>query len=150
MVAVQRVAAAGEVVIAPFLVQHVINGVVQAPKAECRPVLVALAGVVVNHVENHFDAGPVERLHHLLEFADLLAGLGGVGGLGAKKTAANNPSNSAAVRRSRVLARAFQFVELQHRHQLHGRHAERFQVAESSRQAEERARVGDAGRRVAV
>ena len=85
MIAVERVAAAGEVVIAAFPVEHVVDGVVQAAEAERRAVLVALAGVVVDHVEDDLDAGLVEGLDHLLELAHLLAGLGGVGRLGREE-----------------------------------------------------------------
>ena len=35
--------------------------------------MVALGGVVVDDVENHFDAGAVQRLDHALELAHLLA-----------------------------------------------------------------------------
>ena len=35
--------------------------------------MVALAGVVVDDVENHLEPGGVERLHHRLELAHLLA-----------------------------------------------------------------------------
>ena len=58
---VQRVAGAGVVHVAPLLVhdQPVVRGVVDAPEAECRPALVALAGVVVDHVEDHLDPGAV-------------------------------------------------------------------------------------------
>ena len=34
--------------------------------------MVALARVVEDHVEDHFDPGVVQRLHHPLELADLL------------------------------------------------------------------------------
>ena len=33
-------------------------------KREHRAEVIALAGVVVDHVEDHLDAGGVERLHH--------------------------------------------------------------------------------------
>jgi hypothetical protein len=35
--------------------------------------VVALGGVVVDHVQDHLDAGGVQPAHHLLELADLLA-----------------------------------------------------------------------------
>ena len=37
--------------------------------------MVALGGVVVDDVEDHLDAGAVQRLHHLLELAHLAAEL---------------------------------------------------------------------------
>ena len=36
--------------------------------------MVALGGVVVHHVQDHFDAAVVERLDHVLELADDAAG----------------------------------------------------------------------------
>ena len=43
------------------------------------PHVVALGGVVVDHVEDDLDARLVQRLHHRLELADLLAALAGRG-----------------------------------------------------------------------
>ena len=40
---------------------------------EHRAEVVALGGVVVDDVEDDLDAGAVQRLHHALELADLLA-----------------------------------------------------------------------------
>ena len=34
------------------------------------PELVAFGGVVVDHVEDHLDAGVVQRRHHLLELGE--------------------------------------------------------------------------------
>ena len=39
-------------------------------------------GVVEHHVEDHFQAGPVQRVHHRLELGDLAAGLAGPDGGG--------------------------------------------------------------------
>ena len=49
--------------------------------------MVALGGVVVDDVEDHLDAGAVQRLDHALEFADLLAApaRGGVLGVGGEE-----------------------------------------------------------------
>ena len=46
---------------------------------EHRPEVVALGGVVVDDVEDHLDAGAVQRLHHPLELAHLLAARAGRG-----------------------------------------------------------------------
>ena len=37
--------------------------------------MVALGGVVVDHIQDHLDAGGMQRLHHLLELGDLTARL---------------------------------------------------------------------------
>ena len=61
------------VVAAVILNQPVIGGIVDAFEREHRPQVVAFGRVVVDDVENYFDAGLVKRLHHLLEFLNLLA-----------------------------------------------------------------------------
>jgi hypothetical protein len=49
--------------------------------------MVAFGGVVVDHVEDHLDAGLVQRLDHGLELLDLLAGRapGGIPSVGCEK-----------------------------------------------------------------
>ena len=65
---VQRVAAAGEVhVVARVGRQAVVGGVVDAAHRERRPHLVALGGVVVDHVEDHLEPRGVHRPDHHLE-----------------------------------------------------------------------------------
>ena len=72
---VEGVAAAGVVDVAArlALVQPVVGRVVDAAEAQRRPALVALGGVVVDHVEDDLDARRVQRTHHRLELAHLLA-----------------------------------------------------------------------------
>ena len=85
---VERVAAAGEVhVVARVRRQAVVGGVVDAAHRERRPHLVALGGVVVDHVENHLDARGVQGADHHLELLDgvLRDAVVAVVGLGAKK-----------------------------------------------------------------
>ena len=71
----QRIAGAGEVVVVARVVrqQPVIGGVVDAAVAQRRPELVALGGVVVDHVEDHLDAGVVQRADHGAEIVDDVA-----------------------------------------------------------------------------
>ncbi len=82
---VEAVAGAGVVhVVARVVVdQPVVRRVVQALEAQRRAQVVALGGVVVDHVEDHLDAGGMHRPHHRLELLHLLAELpsGGVVGL---------------------------------------------------------------------
>ena len=77
MAGVQAVPAAGVVQVAPALGvgQPVVGGVVDTPEGQRGPHVVALGGVVVDHVEDDLDARLVQRLHHRLELADLLAAL---------------------------------------------------------------------------
>ncbi len=66
----------------------VVRGVVDALHRQHRPEVVALGGVVVDDVEDDLDAGPVQRLDHPLELADLCAALarGGVAGVRGEET----------------------------------------------------------------
>ena len=72
---VQRVAGTGVVHVVLRVVGHeaVVRLVVDAPHAQRRALLVAFGGVVVDHVEDHLDAGGVQRLDHLLELLHLVA-----------------------------------------------------------------------------
>ena len=79
---------AGEVhVVARVGRQAVIGGVVDAAHRERRPHLVALGGVVVDHVEDHLEPGGVHGPDHHLELLHGVLGdrLAAVGRLGAKK-----------------------------------------------------------------
>ena len=71
---VQRVAAAGEVLVVARRVrlQPVVRRVVDAAQRQRRPEVVALRGVVVDDVEDDFEAGGVQRAHHHLELAHAL------------------------------------------------------------------------------
>ena len=71
---VDRVAAAGDVVVvAPVGGQPVVAEVVQPAERQRRALVAALAGVVVDDVEDDLDAGVVQRRDHLLELVDLRA-----------------------------------------------------------------------------
>ena len=72
---VERVAGTGDVDVETRVVldQAVIDRVVDAAEGEGGTEVVALGGVVVDHVQDHLDAGGVQRLDHLLELGDLLA-----------------------------------------------------------------------------
>ena len=62
---------AGEVLVVARVVreQPVVRRVVDAAQRERRPEVVAFGGVVVDDVEDHFEAGGVQRAHHHLELA---------------------------------------------------------------------------------
>ena len=72
---IQRIARSREVHVVPQVLRHqaVVALVVDAPEREHRPEVVSLGGVVVDHVEDHLDAGLVECLDHALELTHLLA-----------------------------------------------------------------------------
>ena len=69
MIEIKRIAAAGvvDVIARVIRLQTVIAGVVDAAKTECRTAPVAFSGVVVNHVQDHFDTGLVQGTHHIPE-----------------------------------------------------------------------------------
>ena len=74
---VQRVAGAGVVhVVAPVVRDEtVVRRVVDPLERQHRPEVVPLRGVVVDDVEDDFDARLVQRLHQVLELLHLLAAL---------------------------------------------------------------------------
>ncbi len=74
---VEGVARAGVVHVIAFVAldQPVVGGVVEAAERERRSEVVALRGVVVDDVEDHLDAGLVQRPNHRLELGHLAAGL---------------------------------------------------------------------------
>jgi hypothetical protein len=69
---VQRVAGAGlvDVIAAIAGMQAIVRGVVDAAKAQGRSQVVAFPGMIVHHVQNHFDSGLVQARHHGLELVD--------------------------------------------------------------------------------
>src|SRR5271166_2535426 len=74
MAKLERVPGAGEIGVVPRRpgLQMVIGLVVDSPKAEGRPQLVAFGSVVVDNVEDDLDAGVVHLLYERLERAETL------------------------------------------------------------------------------
>ena len=68
--------------------QLVGGDIIDPAKRESRTKPVAFRGVIVNHIENHFDPGGVKIAHHFLEFHHLLAHLAAAGviSMRSKKT----------------------------------------------------------------
>ncbi len=124
----QAVAGArGVVVVRPVTVdQAVVRGVVDAPEGERGALLAALGRVVVDHVEDHFEAGRVQRLHHGLELVDLLAPAAESRIRMVRREEADGVV-APVVGQPPVLQDAV-LDELVDRHQLHGGDAERRQV----------------------
>ena len=130
---VEGVAGAGGVdVVAPVrLGEPVVRRVVHSAEGDGRSQVVALGGVVVNHVEDHLDAGLVQRFDHGLELLDLLAG--------------RAPSRVSSVRGQKAdgvvapvvaLPARHQVVIVEvvlHRHQLHSGHPDPEQVVDDRR-----------------
>ena len=75
MAQVHGVAGAGVVDVAARLRQQaVVRGVVDALERQRRPALVALRGVVVDHVEDDLEPRVVQMRHHLLELGGVAVG----------------------------------------------------------------------------
>ncbi len=73
---VQRVAAAGVIHVVARLIRDeaIIGAVVDAAQRQRRPQMVALRGVVVDDVQDHFQPRQMQVPDHRLEFADFSAG----------------------------------------------------------------------------
>ncbi len=60
MIGLESITGSGIVGIPSFMfLEDVVETVFEPTKAECWPILVALTGVVVNNVQEYFDAGPM-------------------------------------------------------------------------------------------
>ena len=71
---IQRVPGAGVIDVIAFVVlQAIIAGIVQPAKADRRTQVIAFAGMVVNHVQDHFDPGRMQPPHHVLKFCNVAA-----------------------------------------------------------------------------
>src|SRR5258708_20878365 len=86
---IQAVACTAEIEIEPgiFRVQPVVGEIIDSAKTERWAKMISFRGMIVNHVENHFDAGSVQAAHHRFELGDLLAHLStaGISSMRAKK-----------------------------------------------------------------
>ena len=114
------------VVLLVVLDQPVVRRVVDPLEAQGRPEVVALGGVVVDHVEDHLDPGLVHGLDHGLELLHLLAvgRVGRVAGVGSEEA----EGVVAPVVAQTLLQERVVLHELVHRHQLDRGHAEPGQV----------------------
>ena len=72
---IQRVAAAGKVHVVARVVwrETVIRRIVDPTERQGRPQLVALTGMVVDHVKDDFDSRTVKGLHHGFKLIDVVA-----------------------------------------------------------------------------
>ncbi len=125
------VAAAGIVDVAGRvgLIEPVVAGVVEAAQRDRRALRVAFAGMVVDHVEDHLDAGGVQRRGG---GADLVPTAWGEPRVGSEEADGIVVPVIAQSERLQVA-----FVERRRgRQQLHGRDAERLQVSDGSRRSQ--------------
>ena len=75
---IQRIAAPRPVFIVSVAVEPVPKGIVYPPLAKHRPLPVLLGGMVVNHVQNHFDTGFVQRAHGFFQLVFRVGGIDGI------------------------------------------------------------------------
>jgi hypothetical protein len=110
-------------------------------KARVGPEVVALGGVVVDHVEDDLDAGPVQVADHRLELQHLLAAAaaGAVGVVRREET----DGVVAPVVGQALLDQRRVVDELVHRHELDRGDAEGLQVLEHHRVGHRRVRPAD-------
>ena len=120
MVYVQRVPAAGIVHVVARMIglQPVIRRVIEAPKRQGRAKVIAFGGVVVDHVQNHFDPGVMEPIHHRTESGN--TGWPRVARFRCEKADGVVPP---VIHKSARAQRAFGFDRL-HRQQLDCRHTQ--------------------------
>ena len=119
-----------------LVVEPVVRLVVDAAEAQRRTAVVALGGVVVDHVEDDLDARRVQRPDHGLELADLLAALAGAGVPVVRREEADRvvaPVVGQVALDQRLLGE-----ELVHRQQLHRGDADPAQVLDHRRVAQPR------------
>ena len=132
----QAVAGAGgvEVVRRVIVDQPVVGGVVDALERERRAQLVALGGVVVDHVEDDLDAGRVQGLDHRLELGHLLPAAAG-GGVGVVRGEEADGVVAPVVRQA-ALDQVRVLDELVHRHELDRGDPEPFEIVDDGRVAD--------------
>ena len=121
---IQRVAATGivDVVAAVVRTESVVGGVVDSAKTQRRPHLIAFGGMVVDHVQQDFDAGVVQALDHGFE----------LGQIAAAEVARFRREEAQGAVAPVVAQAAIEQKPVVHegvnRHQFHGGDAERLQV----------------------
>ncbi len=128
---VEGVPAAGHVGVAAAAEEPVVGHVVQAAPGQHRAVGAALGRVVVDDVEEHLDAGGVQRPHQVAELTDLLTARAPGRVVGVRREEAHRvvaPVVRGPAPQQRRLA-----AEVLHRQQLHGRDTEPEEVLDRRR-----------------
>ena len=131
MVAVDGVADAGEVEVPAAIVEEVVEFVVEAAEGVGAAAIVAFTRVVEDDVENDFEPGSVEGLHHIAELVNLAVVLGRSGQRRLRcgeRDRVVTPEVGVFLAAVRVEERAIAFVPLEDGHQFDGRDAEFLQV----------------------
>jgi hypothetical protein len=124
----------------------VIRAIVDAAKTQRRPLMIAFGGVVVDDIEDHFDAGPVQRTHHLAELANLRRRIAMARILRVRRKESDGVV--APVIPQTSLDQESVVNELVDRHQLDGRDAELLQILDGRRMPEAGIGAADLGRQI--
>jgi hypothetical protein len=103
--------------------------------------MIAFGGVVVHDIENHFDAGGVKRLDHLLEFADLTTTFAGAGVFVVWREKADRVV--APIIAESAVDQMPIVDELMHGHQFDGAHTERAEIVDGIRVRESGIRAAE-------
>ncbi len=143
MIAVERIAAAGEIVVIPLGGEQVVDVVVKALEGEEGAHLIALGGVVEHHVQVYLDppllAGP-DEVFQLVPLPVILGG-GGVAGVGGEK--AHRAVAPVVIELLPVHLPVVQhLVELENGHELNGVHPQLLKVVQLFHQSGEGAGAG--------
>ena len=129
VVAVQRVAAAAEIVIIPVRRQDIIDIIVDPLEGEAGAVVISLRRVVEHHVQDDLDSVLLQLVDQLLQLIPLMVvlhhgGIAGVGGEKAHRVVSPVIIELLPVHQSGVL----HLIELKDGHQLHRVHPQVLQI----------------------
>ena len=132
MVAIEGVAAAGEVVVELRLGrEHIIDVVIQPLEADRRAEVVPFSGVVEDHVEDDLDPLSMQRADEHLELVHLLAELAVVTVMRLRREEGDRvitPGVRQPLAGGRVAEGAVELVEFKYRQQLYGRDAQLLEI----------------------
>ena len=145
MVAVEGVSAACVVVVIVLVAidQVVVVQVIKPTEREGRALMVAFVGVVEHNVQDHFDAGLVQRLHHVAEFGHVLGFARRFAISGVRRKIRHGRIAPEVVQLVAFKLVRFCIVELEDGQQFNCRHAKALQIGDLFDHRAERARRCD-------
>ena len=149
MIAVERVAAAAEVVVVSVRRQHVVDVVVETLEGDHGSVLVAFCRVIENDIEEALDPVPVQFADQFLQLIAVLGRFVAHRVAGVRREEADRIVSPVIEQRPAVHhALVSRLVEFKDRHQLHCVHPQVPEIRDLFHQSVERSRPFDAGGRM--